>query len=334
VAVPHMDPTSFSSENARRYPRQRIETLVYAGLGSDNGGFPINISEDGMAFQGVQPLEKNQTVHITFKLPGISESMAATAEIVWLNESQKGGGLQFIELREDSRRQIKTWLLLRQTETFGVEPPLVAPDAKSRQNAALLPVPRAVGPTDYAPEAHAPNPSTASPTSSSEPANAVTETAALDVPVRVERTYSYRAPVFLQPSPHRSFVLDGDKRVIMSFALGVIFAIMTMTICGVVLWEFRDVLLPLVAHDYLERHAIHPAGAPAPAPLPEQSAVTGPPSDQLKSEPRKNDPLKNDALKNESTSSNAVPIEQDRERTQSPPNAVKQDGTDEAINPR
>jgi hypothetical protein len=65
---------------------------MYVDLGPENGGFPINISEHGMAFQGVRPLEKNQEICITIKLDGIGETVIATAKVVWLTASRKGGG--------------------------------------------------------------------------------------------------------------------------------------------------------------------------------------------------------------------------------------------------
>src|SRR6266567_6944901 len=95
--------------NQRCFARQRIETLAYIGLGPGNGGVLIDVSEGGMAFQGIQPLEKDQRICINFKAPGSNVSMESTAQIVWLNESGKGGGLRFIDLPEEMRSKIKEW---------------------------------------------------------------------------------------------------------------------------------------------------------------------------------------------------------------------------------
>src|ERR1017187_6964119 len=96
-----------------RAPRQRIETLMYVDLGLENGGFPINVSEDGMAFHGIRPMEKDQRIHIKFKLPGLSNSVESAAQIAWLNDLRKGGGLRFIDLPEDTRILIKEWISQR-----------------------------------------------------------------------------------------------------------------------------------------------------------------------------------------------------------------------------
>jgi hypothetical protein len=86
---------------------------MYLDLGAENGGFPINISEEGMAFQGIRPLQKDQQISITFKLDGIPEPVTATARVVWLTDSRKAGALRFVDLPEASRRLIRDWIELQ-----------------------------------------------------------------------------------------------------------------------------------------------------------------------------------------------------------------------------
>ena len=100
----------------RRSSRQRIETLVYADFGPGNGGFPINLSEGGMAFQGIQPLEKDRVIHIRLKLPGTNNAVETSGRIVWLNELGTGGGLEFVDLPDEFRGPIVHWMAL-QTQT-------------------------------------------------------------------------------------------------------------------------------------------------------------------------------------------------------------------------
>ena len=97
----------------RRFARHRVEALMYVDLAPENGGFPINISENGMAFQGIRPLEKNQEICITIKLDGIGETVIAIAKVVWLTASRKGGGLQFVDLPDASQRLIRNWISLQ-----------------------------------------------------------------------------------------------------------------------------------------------------------------------------------------------------------------------------
>src|SRR5450755_2520026 len=133
--------------------RQRIEALVYVELGSENGGFPINISEDGMAFQGIRPLDINQEISVTFKLDGIDESVTAAAKIVWLTESRKGGGLRFIDLPEASRHLINNWISLQKQAGNPEESPKAA---TTHVEAKVLPstpaVPLVADPSDSSPQ--------------------------------------------------------------------------------------------------------------------------------------------------------------------------------------
>jgi TonB family protein len=101
------------SGNQRCSVRQRVETLAYVGLGPDNGGVLFDISEGGVAFQGIQPLQKDELLCINFKLPGIDVSMESLAHAAWLNESGKGGGLRFVDLPDDTRSKIRQWFFLQ-----------------------------------------------------------------------------------------------------------------------------------------------------------------------------------------------------------------------------
>jgi TonB family protein len=83
---------------------------MYVDLGQQNGGFPIDVSEGGMAFHGVQTMTKDQVLQIKFKLPGHNKSVESAAQIAWLNKLGKGGGLRFIDLPEGALRLIREWL--------------------------------------------------------------------------------------------------------------------------------------------------------------------------------------------------------------------------------
>jgi protein TonB len=109
-SVPIMDDPAREGVPRRSSSRRRIDTLVYADFGPGNGGFPINLSKDGMAFQGIQPLEKGRIICVKFKLPATTEIVEISGQVVWLNELGKGGGLQFTDVTEESRQAIEKWL--------------------------------------------------------------------------------------------------------------------------------------------------------------------------------------------------------------------------------
>jgi TonB family protein len=101
---------STSAQSRRRfYARRKMEGLIYVDLGPENGGILIDVGEGGLGFQSVAPVSLDQAVLLKFKVPGGAEPLEGFAEIAWLNESGKGGGLRFVELSENARSQIRSW---------------------------------------------------------------------------------------------------------------------------------------------------------------------------------------------------------------------------------
>jgi TonB family protein len=98
------------NENRRLHVRRRIDQLTYADFGPGNGGIVMNLSEGGMSFQGIGAVRKGQVIRLSFKLPGTSSPVEAYGEVVWSNDSGKGGGLRFIDMSEEARQRIKEWL--------------------------------------------------------------------------------------------------------------------------------------------------------------------------------------------------------------------------------
>src|SRR5207245_10917020 len=91
------------------HARRRLEGLVYVDFGSDNGAILIDVGEGGLGFQSVIPVSTEQSLLLKFKLPGEAHSIEGHAEVAWVNESSKGGGLRFVELSADARAHIRGW---------------------------------------------------------------------------------------------------------------------------------------------------------------------------------------------------------------------------------
>src|SRR5882724_4323470 len=97
-------------EDRRSHARRRIDHLAYASFGPGNGGILINLSESGASFQGIAFVRTAQTLDVSFKLPGTGSLIEARGEVVWSNDSEKGGGLRFIDLSEEARQRLREWL--------------------------------------------------------------------------------------------------------------------------------------------------------------------------------------------------------------------------------
>jgi hypothetical protein len=101
-------------------PRTTPASLTQVDLGNGRSGIILNISEAGMAVAVAHVLAVGERLPgINFLLPGPSsgpmQSAQISAEIVWLSESKKGAGMQFVGLSADARNRISTWIARERT---------------------------------------------------------------------------------------------------------------------------------------------------------------------------------------------------------------------------
>jgi len=95
----------------RRFQKRKTPAIAYVELGDNNGGLVLNISETGMAVTAAVPLVADDLLpRICFQLPNSGQSIEIPARIVWLAETKKSAGIQFIGLSADAREQISNWI--------------------------------------------------------------------------------------------------------------------------------------------------------------------------------------------------------------------------------
>jgi hypothetical protein len=125
------------NDNKRSIVRKRTQQLVYLELGRDNGGVMLNLSEDGCGFQAITPVKCGET-RFAFQISG-GRRIAGDAEVVWVDDLGVMGGLRFLNLPLEARKQIRRWLEeTRAPEEYGTfEPAAEAPlDAVARGSRA------------------------------------------------------------------------------------------------------------------------------------------------------------------------------------------------------
>src|SRR6201984_3368535 len=99
-------------------PRTTPASLTQVELGNDHSGIVLNISEAGMAVAVAHAFTVGEHLpRISFQLPGSSsmQSIEISAQIVWLSESKKGAGMQFVGLSGDARNRISSWVARERT---------------------------------------------------------------------------------------------------------------------------------------------------------------------------------------------------------------------------
>src|ERR1700733_832596 len=95
-------------QNKRTIVRRRTQQLVYLELGRENGGVMLNLCEEGCGFQAITPVKCGET-RFGFQING-GRRIAGDAEIVWADESGVMGGLRFLNLPPEARKEIRSWL--------------------------------------------------------------------------------------------------------------------------------------------------------------------------------------------------------------------------------
>jgi TonB family protein len=127
--------------------RLRIPSLGYVELGKNNGGILLNLGEGGLAVASATPLSTDSVGQMRFQIPGSRDWLEIKGEIVWLSESKREAGIRFVDLPEEARDRIKTWI------SSGAAGPVAAETLASREKAwrrldtstLTMPAPSAMG---------------------------------------------------------------------------------------------------------------------------------------------------------------------------------------------
>ncbi len=130
---------SISDTRDRRHYSRQITALNYIKLDEGNGGILLNVSEDGLAFTAAEPLSGEFVPRLRFQLADKTEWIEASGRIVWLNDSKKGAGIQFVQISDAHRQQIRQWIeskmpLSESQEAIGIS-------HRSRGEAEITPFP-------------------------------------------------------------------------------------------------------------------------------------------------------------------------------------------------
>jgi len=130
-----------ATPDRRQSPRTKLEEITYIGMGPENGGLVLDVSDGGLSFHSVAPVQPAETVHFLLSIKGQSRIEGA-GEVVWADELRTVCGLRFTSLSSGAREYLNAWT--SQTRT-----PVDAPEG------ALSPAPSAPSQLDLAPPSFA-----------------------------------------------------------------------------------------------------------------------------------------------------------------------------------
>jgi len=94
-----------TTADRRQAPRTKLAEIAYIGMGPENGGLVLDVSDGGLSFHAVAPVQPAQTIHFLLSLRGNSRIEGA-GEVVWTNEMRTVCGLRFTSLSSSAREQL------------------------------------------------------------------------------------------------------------------------------------------------------------------------------------------------------------------------------------
>jgi hypothetical protein len=92
----------------RQAPRTKLAEIAYIGMGPENGGLVLDVSDGGLSFHSVAPVRQAETINFLLSLRGHSRIEGA-GEVVWTNEMKTVCGLRFTSLSAGARDYLNNW---------------------------------------------------------------------------------------------------------------------------------------------------------------------------------------------------------------------------------
>src|SRR5215469_2590401 len=130
----------------RRDARHSVTTPVYLDVGTDNGGILLNVSEHGIGFVAIAPLDGRGKVKLRIQFPSGRPEIETAAQIVWFDESNRQTGVRLVAMSSEVQAQVQDWVgsevALQAPDPPTLEQPIAGAPQSTQETAAAIPVPR------------------------------------------------------------------------------------------------------------------------------------------------------------------------------------------------
>ena len=97
-----------TSTDRRQTPRTKLVEIAYIGMGPENGGLVLDVSDGGLSFHAVAPVQPAETIHFLLSSRG-QNRIEGAGEVVWTNEMRTVCGLRFTSLSGGAREHLTNW---------------------------------------------------------------------------------------------------------------------------------------------------------------------------------------------------------------------------------
>jgi PilZ domain len=95
-------------EERRLSTRKTLKDLSYVSLPADNGGIVLDVSEGGLGFHAIAPIQSAGPIEFRFTIDSATR-ITAMGELAWRDFTGKTGGLRFTQLPDEIREKIRIW---------------------------------------------------------------------------------------------------------------------------------------------------------------------------------------------------------------------------------
>ena len=92
----------------RHSPRTKLDRLAYLNIEPDNGGIVLNVSEEGLCFHSMSPIQPDGPLRLS--LQELNRKIDLCGELVWTDDVKKSGGVRFNTLTKEARDRISDWM--------------------------------------------------------------------------------------------------------------------------------------------------------------------------------------------------------------------------------
>jgi hypothetical protein len=140
---------------ARQTPRAIIDGLAYIKIEPNNGGIVLNVSEGGLCFHSIAPVQPDKSIR--FRFSEHNHRVEAEGKLAWADETRTTAGLRFTALPAEALEQIHTWitqsataLLDEPSSALSIPSPRPSPVSATRPSGLnAAPGPEAKAPTPW-----------------------------------------------------------------------------------------------------------------------------------------------------------------------------------------
>jgi hypothetical protein len=103
----------------RQSHRKLADRILGIQIEPDNYAIVLNVSDGGMGFRAISPITQSGTIRFSFVENG--RAVAASGELVWMDEAKMTGGLSFASVPKSNRERFHKWI--DRGETHPEDPP-------------------------------------------------------------------------------------------------------------------------------------------------------------------------------------------------------------------